>query len=212
MARPKKTVACIGDAPLTKAECILAAARQVFLEAGYAAASMDAVAARANVSKATIYAHFENKRALFEAVISGRCEETFANIGVPETYTDARQALLHLARHFLGLLLAPEALAIHRVVLGESPRLPEVGEAFYTAGPMRAYERVGRLLADLTRRGLLAVPEQEIPLAGDLFLAMLKCDLHTRALLLLPPSQHSIETVAKVAVDMFLARYRPVRQ
>ncbi len=207
MARPKKNVACMGDAPLTKAECILVAARQVFLEAGYAAASMDAVAARANVSKATIYAHFENKRSLFEAVISGRCEETFANIGVPEDYTDARQALTHLAEHFLGLLLAPEALAIHRVVLGESPRLPEVGEAFYAAGPVRAHRLIDHLLMDLTRRGLLAVPDQEIPIAGDLFLAMLKCDLHTRALLLLPPSKYSIQMIAKVAVDMFLARY-----
>ena len=207
MSKPKKAAACCGDAPMTKHQCILAAAREIFLEAGYAAASMDAVAARANVSKATIYAHFENKRALFEAIISARCEATFSDLGVPETYTDARQALHELALHFLNLIVAPEALAIHRVVLAEAPRLPEVGEAFYAAGPIRAHARIGNLFSELTRRGLLAVPDSDVALVTDLFLGMLKNDIHTRALLNLPPSERSVEDVTDAAVDMLMARY-----
>lgn len=207
MSRPKKVATCMGEVPQTKSECILAAAQEIFLECGYAAASMDAVAARANVSKATIYAHFDNKRALFEAVISARCEATFADAGMPERYDDARQALLALAATFLNLIMRPEALAIHRVIIGESPRLPEVGEAFYAAGPAPFQQRVGRLFADLTQRGLLDVPEDDIPLVVDVFLSALKADLHLRALLGLPPSDRERDAVAKLAVDLIMARY-----
>jgi len=44
---------------------ILAAARQVFLEHGYAGATMDEVARAAEFSKPTLYQYFENKDALF---------------------------------------------------------------------------------------------------------------------------------------------------
>jgi TetR/AcrR family transcriptional repressor of mexJK operon len=212
MARPKTIIDGTGQAPMSKQESILIAARQVFLDLGYASASMGVVAARANVSKATVYAHFDNKRTLFEAVISRRCEETFNNIGIPEQYTDARQALQHLAENFLGLILSPEALAIHRVVLGESRRLMNVGEALYAAGRARAHRHVEILLEALTQRGLLNVPADERPIAGSLFLAMLNCDLHTRALLCLPPSAHSIRSVTEMAVELFVAHYTKKHQ
>lgn len=51
---------------------ILEAAEQVFLENGYEAGSLDAVAARANASKATIYAHFGNKVGLFKAIVASK--------------------------------------------------------------------------------------------------------------------------------------------
>ena len=58
---------------------------------------MDTVAARASVSKATIYAHFDNKRALFEQVIEGRCQRIFGTFDIPEHISDARVALRQLA-------------------------------------------------------------------------------------------------------------------
>src|SRR5215475_6298535 len=48
-----------------RANEILAAARQVFLERGYARATMDDVARAAEFSKPTLYQYFENKDALF---------------------------------------------------------------------------------------------------------------------------------------------------
>ncbi|HIJ39169.1 MAG TPA: TetR/AcrR family transcriptional regulator [Rhodospirillaceae bacterium] len=208
MARPKRTSASADEGATSKRQSILAAARQIFLENGYGKASMDAVAARAAVSKATIYAHFSSKRVLFEAIIGQRCEAIFAPIGLPENITDGRQALLHLATHFLTQILAPEAISIHRVVVGESPHLPEVGEAFYAAGPAVAHQRVARLFGELGRLGYLALPEAQIPVITDLFLAMLKGDIHTRALLNLPPGHRTVQTMAEAAVDLVLARYR----
>ena len=56
-----------------KRTAIVAAARQVFLENGYAQASMDQIAQSAGVSVKTIYRHFENKDELFSAVMQAAC-------------------------------------------------------------------------------------------------------------------------------------------
>ena len=57
------------DLSPAKREQILEGARQAFTEHGYERASVDLVAARAGVSKATVYNHFEDKRALFTAAL-----------------------------------------------------------------------------------------------------------------------------------------------
>src|SRR6202166_5361326 len=62
--RPPKNLA--GD---VKAR-ILDAAQRVFLKKGYQGASVDEIAEMAPASKPTIYAHFEGKEALFEAVVA----------------------------------------------------------------------------------------------------------------------------------------------
>src|SRR5712664_4527940 len=50
-------------------EEIVAAALDVFVERGFAAAKLEDVARRAGVTKGTIYLYFENKEALFKAVV-----------------------------------------------------------------------------------------------------------------------------------------------
>jgi AcrR family transcriptional regulator len=62
--RPPKDLA--GD---VKAR-ILDAAQRVFLKRGYQSASLDEIAETAPASKPTIYAHFDGKEALFEAVVA----------------------------------------------------------------------------------------------------------------------------------------------
>src|ERR1700746_1983789 len=64
LGRPPKDLA--GD---VKAR-ILDAAQRVFLKRGYQSASVDEIAEVAPASKPTIYAHFEGKQALFEAVVA----------------------------------------------------------------------------------------------------------------------------------------------
>lgn len=208
MSRPKKNLCC-GDKPaLSKQDAILAAAQEVFLESGYAAASMDTVAAKANVSKATIYAHFANKRALFEAMIAARCEAAFAGLQLPASYSDAYQALYELAVHFMKLIMAPEAVALHRVIVGETTRLPEVGEAFYSVGPTRGRQRIHELFRAMNAHGLLTVPEADIPVISNLFMGMIKGDMHLRAVLGHPPEEGiSIENIAAGAAGLIASRY-----
>jgi TetR/AcrR family transcriptional repressor of mexJK operon len=207
MPKAKHLEPCAAATPTTKRDCILAAAQTMFLEAGYVAVSMDTVAAQANVSKATIYAHFANKRALFEAFIEDRCEQAFATLDCPKRALDARQALYTLAKHFVELVIDPDALALFRVVVSEAPRLPEVGEAFYNTAPRRVLKVVTELFSDLSKRGLLNIPDQDIPLVSELFVSMLKGDRHIRGLLNIPADECNAEDVARMAVDLVLARY-----
>ena len=52
-----------------KAQLIICAAREAFLEKGYDGVSMDKVASRAGVAKQTVYARYTSKDALFLAVV-----------------------------------------------------------------------------------------------------------------------------------------------
>lgn len=60
---------------------IRAAALDLFLDAGFEATSMDAIAARAPVSKGTLYARYENKQQLFRAVMEDELERMSEEAG-----------------------------------------------------------------------------------------------------------------------------------
>src|SRR5579875_1683425 len=102
-----------------KVESILAAAKRSFLARG------------AGVSKATVYAHFSGKEELFGAVIGRECERRFAGFSAHELDPDdVAASLFVLGRRFLELILSPDAIALHRIILGEVTRFPRLGEVF----------------------------------------------------------------------------------
>jgi AcrR family transcriptional regulator len=111
-----------------KRERVLDAAVEVFLANGFDQTSMDAIAARAGVSKTTVYAHFADKLALFRAVVerSGRSlsvqmDETRLRAG-----QDPRARLTELVLIVLEATTAPDFLAFLRVMVSESVRHPDL--------------------------------------------------------------------------------------
>ena len=78
-----------------KTDAILSSARELFLSDGYARTSMDAIAARAGVSKQTVYSHFADKDTLFAAVVASLRSEAGANqaLVLPSDPTDVRAEL-----------------------------------------------------------------------------------------------------------------------
>ncbi|MFL6085101.1 MAG: TetR/AcrR family transcriptional regulator [Mycobacterium sp.] len=91
------------------------AARELFARDGYEAASLDAVAARAGVTKGAVYHHFEGKRQLFEAVFAREVER----MAIPLVAAYARKkdpwdAFAAGCRAFLDECLDPE---LQRIVL-----------------------------------------------------------------------------------------------
>lgn len=117
-------------------EGILDVARDCFLAEGYAATSMSTIAARLGGSKGTLYNYFRSKEELFAAVMQRQCGElSEALFGVDATTGGMKARLLHFARSFLVRLMEPQALAMHRLVIGEGGRFPEIGRAFYDSGP-----------------------------------------------------------------------------
>lgn len=155
----------------------LRSAREVFVEQGYEAASMNEVVRRAGGSMTTLYAQFGSKEGLFVAVAEEQHQRGMAAL-IPEAVEDLplEQALQAIGEHYLRRLLEPETLAMFRIVIGEGRTFPEgVRRILFSAG-----ERVRIAVADFMRKhGLpLADPDAD----ASYFVEMLRSRHHYRAL------------------------------
>ncbi len=80
---------------------------------------------------------------------------------LPTNATDVRAALTAFGGGLLRFFLEDRALAIHRVVIGESTRFPELGRAFYDNGPAALFRTFGAWLTEQTEAGRLAVTDSD---------------------------------------------------
>ncbi|WP_202872807.1 TetR/AcrR family transcriptional regulator [Kribbella capetownensis] len=197
-----------------KRRAILAAAAEVFLQHGYLGASMDEVAAKAGVSKQTVYKQFENKERLFAEIVLGTSDQLMD--GLAQAYaetlegaTDPREALRALARRLLDSLTAGSVLQLRRLVIAEADRFPEVCGAWFTTGFEKSLEALGEALTRLTERGLLR--ELEDPtLAAYQFAGLVMYKPMNRAMFAgtqAGPVAGELDQLADQAVDVFLAAY-----
>lgn len=199
----------LGEAPpASKAESILGAAKQAFLASGFGAVSMDTIAREAGVSKATVYAHFAGKEELFGAVIGRECERRFAGLSVGELDPgDVRASLTTLGRRFLELLLSPDAIALHRIILGEVTRFPALGRVFWHAGPERNLVQIEAFMESAAAARSLALPDTR--LAAEQFVGLVRGETQLRHLLRLEADagQPAIGEVVAAAVDTFIRAF-----
>ncbi|MDB5482934.1 MAG: regulatory protein TetR [Caulobacteraceae bacterium] len=118
-----------------KRAAIVAAATTAFLDAGYAEASVNQIAADAGISIKTLYRHFESKDDLFSAVMQAAC----GRIGgaedegePPPWYAEPpAKALAMAGEEYLNHALSPEQLALYQVVTRDAHRFPEVGRRYH---------------------------------------------------------------------------------
>ena len=194
--------------PGSKAESILAAAKRTFLAAGFGAVSMDAIAREAGVSKATVYAHFAGKEDLFGAVIERECERYFSRFSAGELdLGDVRASLTVLGRGFLELLLSPDGIALHRIILGEVTRFPGLGEVFWRAGPERQRVQIEAFLKSAAASGTLDLADTR--LAAEQFLSLVRGDVQLRHLMRLEANadQRGIGIAVEGAVATFMRAF-----
>jgi TetR/AcrR family transcriptional regulator, mexJK operon transcriptional repressor len=197
-----------GEAPIGKAESILAAAKRTFLAGGFGAVSMDTIAREAGVSKATVYSHFANKEELFGAVIGRECGLYFARFSAGELDpVNVRASLSVLGRRYLELVLAPDAIALHRIILGEVTRFPGLGEVFWRAGPERQRVQIEAFLKSAVASGTLSVPDPR--LAAEQFVSLVRGEIHLRQVLLLAGNagEPEIDLAVEGAVDTFMRAF-----
>ncbi len=110
---------------------ILYTAKDVFLEMGFERASMDVIAARAQTSKRTLYAHFENKEKLYLEIIEFIREVALSKIKAPGEYAeDPAEALVLFCGRYLEGLLFTWTIQMCRMTIAEAERFPE-GSARY---------------------------------------------------------------------------------
>src|SRR5580700_4731975 len=130
------------DAPAqqdsAKRRQIMEGAREVFLAQGFDAASMDAIARKAGVSKGTLYVYFDSKEQLFEAIAHEACAAQAEGVfSFDPADHDVETVLTRLGRSFVKFFCRPGAMSPLRTVIGISERMPEIGRTFYETGPAK---------------------------------------------------------------------------
>lgn len=156
---------------------LLAAATRLFLERGYEGTSCDQVAQDAGAGKASIYARYASKAALFAAVIDGMLARSTAQDKVaPET--PLRERLAAVGMRVLADALYPDALALLRLLVAELPRVPDSGvradRLFWQPGVRRAAAVIALRDPDAFERALgPATRFIELVLAPPLLRALL---------------------------------------
>lgn len=192
-----------------KRQLILDAARELFLANGFAGTSMDAVVARAGVSKQTLYRYFPSKVDLLSA--SALTPTVF---GIPEpgslpnptSLLGLRAMVLGFARRLTDNLAEADAIATARLLLGEAFRIPELRESVRQMLPARLLGAFVELLEKAVAAGLIHCPRPDLSarmILGPIF-SYLALDGFLRADPLPPPSDADLEAI----VDSFLLTVR----
>jgi len=115
-------------------EHILDTAKLAFLEGGFAGTSMDAIAARAQTSKRSLYAHFETKDALLVAVVHRMRDLFEERIRTPADYAeDPAEAVTMFCARVLQLVRWSNVARTLRIGIAEAGRLPELSVGIHDA-------------------------------------------------------------------------------
>ena len=126
---------------------ILWAAKDVFLEVGFERASMDVVAARAETSKRSLYAHFENKEKLFLAVVELVRGLLLTRLKMPGDYSEKpSEALVMFCNRYLEVLLYEKSIQMCRVSMAETSRFPEGAAQYFDVLFTQVHRRLSTYL------------------------------------------------------------------
>jgi AcrR family transcriptional regulator len=199
VGRPTRT-----DAELI-AHRIVDAATGLFYTLGYGATTIDAVAERAGTSKRTLYDRFEDKSALFSAVVHRTIERMRPPEDVAMLQGANLQEILHgLANLILRAALSPPAIALHRLIVAESSRFPNLAAAVDKQGASQeAIRLIAGVLAREARAGTLSLDNPEF--AAQQFLHMTITVPQRRAMGMgVPMTSAEVDAWARDVVNLFL--------
>lgn len=197
-------------------QAIIAAATEVFLQHGYLGATTDEVAARASVSKQTLYKRFPDKNRLFADVILDTTVHVVAGLSDAvvrrlQDSDDVQAALRGLAEEWMRGLLQPDVLRLRRLVIAEADRFPEVAKAWFERGFGPSLSILAAALQRLADRGLLR-NLADPALAANQFAGLVMYIPMNQAMFAGTrelPAPAELSRIAESAVAVFLAAYGP---
>jgi AcrR family transcriptional regulator len=187
---------------------IMDGARSAFLSSGFDGASMNDIARAAGVSKGTLYAYFNSKDELFEAIIRAEKAQSAERLCVfPPDCGDARAMLGDFGVRLLGRMTEPDTLALTRVVIAACEKFPNIGRVFFEAGPLYGNQRLAERLGALEQAGVLRVPDPER--AAWQFVDLCISGGYKRLLfgVVNSLSREEIEATVEAGVDVFMKAY-----
>ncbi len=176
---------------------ILTRALGVFLHCGYGASTVDELAAAAQVTKRTLYTYYGDKAGLFAAMV----RQLAATVSLDATSDD--DTLEVLAARIVSRVHSDELVGLHRLVIAESARFPELAETLHSSGDARHMARLAEHIR--AEHG----PGRE-PLAEPLF-SLLLGEKHRRRLLGIdpPPTESQAAAHANAALGHLRLRGLP---
>ena len=191
-----------------KFDQVLAGAREIFMSDGFEGASVDDIARAANVSKATLYSYFPDKRLLFMEVAKVECVRQAESAVEGFDMTQPIGTLLtEAAWQMVEFFTSDFGQRVFRLCVAESDRFPELGREFYESGPGLVHEKLVELLSCGIERGELVI--DDLPLAADQLHELCKADLFPRLVFSLDTSFDASQKkrIVDGAVKTFMARY-----
>ncbi|WKJ91972.1 TetR/AcrR family transcriptional regulator [Methylomonas montana] len=191
---------CKGDEQQSR-DRLLDAALQLFLEHGYGNLSMETIARDARVSLRTIYSQFGGKAGLFGALMR-RCSDQFIASLADDCALE--QALLIFGRQFLFRITRPDVLRMRAILIGESPRFPDLATQFYEQGPQRTLDHLAQYFSRQQQAGAIVGIDPHF--LADQFVSALRSERLQRLQLGLEPApdEAEIDQWVRQAVSLFL--------
>lgn len=146
------------DRGVARRQAFLEAARHVFLDQGFEAASVNDIVRLAGGSLATLYAQFGNKEGLFLAVTQEQ-HDAFVRAILPDCveHLPLEQGLQQIGEQYLRALLERENLAFYRIIVGEGRKFPQLLQRYILLGA----DKVRDALTDYLRVAAPATAEPE---------------------------------------------------
>jgi len=166
---------------------ITRAATNVFLEYGFAAASIDRIVEKASVSKRTLYNYYDSKEEIFIDVMQMRLGSIYEKFNPGrDRGGDLRQQLGQVGIEFLRIVNSPETLALFRNVIAESQRFPKLARQFFRESFAKVIDGIAAILErEAGNSGLRDTDAKE---AAEYFLDLLTGTAYQRVLFgVIPP-------------------------
>ncbi len=180
---------------------------------GFAAASTDAIASEAKVSKRTLYVYYPSKEELFAGVMRGltsenpqtRALESMEEMA-PGSEEELRRDLLELAGKIVATMMQPDYLALLRTTIADTHRFPQLGGLFRATVPERAMRSFAVFIGRSQERGVVS-PDVEGETAARMFIGPLLTYAVLNGLFAegppLPPTQETLEDI----VDLYMKAF-----
>ncbi|MCC8936415.1 TetR/AcrR family transcriptional regulator [Bradyrhizobium ivorense] len=199
------------DAAIERDQRLIEVATRLFLERGFDATSIDAVAEAARVSKPTVYVQYGDKRGLFTAVLRREIARWLAPLAAAasdirvDSASDrsVEQRLIDLGRQLLILNCSADSIAFSRILTAQAINFPEVAKLAVDEGWSKAVATTAEFFDQLVDSGALDLEDTTI--AAETFLNMVVGHAHRMATFGIPFELEAAEQRMEVSIRLFLA-------
>lgn len=195
---------------LEKRARILQAAKVLFLKMGYHGSTMNQIAKEAQVTKLTVYNHFQDKETLFTCAIQETCAE---NISRQHFCLTAQSAFLEVfydvCDRALHMIYLPEALKLEHLLLELAAEKNPLAQHFFEA----SHQPLANALGDFfqTAATLQFIRPDQPPRQTELILSLLLGMRYNQVLLDIShiPSPDEMQQIIEMAIELFMLKYHP---